>query len=33
VKNIRRKLDVRSREDAVIAADRSRGSLGDEPAA
>jgi DNA-binding NarL/FixJ family response regulator len=34
VKNILRKLDVRSREDAVIAADRSRGSLGrDEPAA
>jgi DNA-binding NarL/FixJ family response regulator len=34
VKNILRKLDVRSREDAVIAADRSRGSLGrDEPGA
>jgi DNA-binding NarL/FixJ family response regulator len=34
VKNILRKLDVRSREDAVIAADRSRGSLGrDEPSA
>jgi len=34
VKNILRKLDVRSREDAVIAADRSRGSLGrDEPPA
>ena len=33
VKNILRKLDVRSREDAVVAADRMRGSLGgDEPA-
>jgi NarL family two-component system response regulator LiaR len=32
VKNILRKLEVRSREDAVIAADRMRGSLGgDEP--
>jgi NarL family two-component system response regulator LiaR len=28
VKNILRKLDVRSREDAVVAADRMRGSLG-----
>jgi two-component system, NarL family, response regulator LiaR len=33
VKNILRKLDVRSREEAVIAADRMRGSLGgDAPA-
>ena len=32
VKNILRKLDVRSRDDAVIAADRMRGSVGgDEP--
>jgi NarL family two-component system response regulator LiaR len=32
VKNILRKLDVRSREDAVVAADRMRGSVGgDEP--
>jgi NarL family two-component system response regulator LiaR len=32
VKNILRKLDVRSRDEAVIVADRMRGSLGgDEP--
>jgi DNA-binding NarL/FixJ family response regulator len=30
VKNILRKLDVRSREDAVVVADRMRGSLGGE---